>query len=212
MVHADIERRGIASARVLAAMDQVPRHLFVPPDRLDSAYGDHPIPIGEGQTISQPFIVALMTEAADPGPNDRILEVGTGSGYGAAVLGRLAQEVWTIERHRGLADRARDLLNRLGVANVRVLCGDGTLGVPEAAPFDAIVVTAGGPDIPESLIEQLAEGGRLIIPVGATLDDQELIRITRRDGGFERTSLGPVRFVPLIGNQGWSAPSQPERG
>lgn len=188
-------------------MSRVPRERFVGEDMVEFAYEDAPLPIDVGQTISQPLIVAVMAEAAEIGPLDRVLEVGTGSGYGAAVLGRLAAEVWTIERHHALADQARRRLDQLGFENVHVVCGDGTLGWPEQAPFDAIVVTAGGPSVPRTLWEQLAEGGSLIMPVGPESRGQELLRVRRIDDQPIEEDLGPVRFVPLIGAQGWEAPT-----
>lgn len=203
MVADQIARRGVTDARVLEAMREVPREAFVAAGHEGAAFRDAPLPIAEGQTISQPFIVALMAEGARIAPGDRVLEVGAGSGYAAAVLGRLAARVVAIERHPALAQAARERLRRLGVANVEVVEGDGTLGWPGAAPFDAIVVSAGAPRVPEALREQLAMGGRLVIPVGDEGAHQDLLRITRREDGFEEESLGGVRFVPLIGAQGW---------
>jgi protein-L-isoaspartate(D-aspartate) O-methyltransferase len=203
MVQRDIVARGVRDPRVLDAIGCVPRERFVPPELVEFAYGDRPLPIGSGQTISQPFIVALMTEALELGPDDRVLEIGAGSGYGAAVLARVAAEVWTIERHAPLAEEARRVLADLGVTNVHVLTGDGTMGWPSAAPFDGIVVTAGGPDAPMALLEQLVEGGRLVIPVGAEMSGQRLVRFRRRGTGYVEDDLGPVQFVPLIGEQGW---------
>jgi protein-L-isoaspartate(D-aspartate) O-methyltransferase len=202
MVRDQIEARGVRDPRVLAAMRRVPREAFVPdPSR---AHADRPLPIGEGQTISQPYIVALMTEALELGPRDRVLEVGTGSGYGAAVLAEIADEVLTIERNPRLAAGAAARLRDLGCANVRVVVGDGSLGWPALAPFDAIVVTAAGPAIPPSLRRQLALGGRLVMPVGGRRRDQRLIRERRRgEHAFERESLGEVAFVPLVGEEGW---------
>ena len=205
MVARDIASRGVSDQRVLDAMGVVPREAFVGAEMVEFAYEDAPLPIDAGQTISQPLIVAVMAEAAEIGPNDRVLEVGAGSGYGAAVLGRLAAEVWTIERHEALANEARRRIEELGYDNVHVVCGDGTLGWPERAPFDAIVVTAGGPAVPATLWEQLAEGGRLIIPVGPETRGQELVRVRRIDAEMVQEDLGPVRFVPLIGAQGWAA-------
>ncbi len=203
MVAAHIAGRGVHHPGVLRAMGEVPRERFVPESMAEFAYEDHPLPIAEGQTISQPFIVALMAEAAEVGPDDRVLEVGAGSGYGAAVLGRVAARVWTVERHAPLAEGAARVLADLGYDNVAVGTGDGTLGWPEAAPFDAIVVTAGGPYAPAALLEQLAEGGRLVIPVGPSDREQELLRIRRTGDRFVEESLGPVRFVPLIGVEGF---------
>ncbi len=208
MVEHHIAARGIADERVLAAMGSVRRERYVPTDAAEFAYEDRPLPIGVGQTISQPYIVALMAQAAEVGPMDRVLEVGTGSGYGAAVLSNLAAEVWTIELHESLAETARRQLHAEGVRNVHVLVGDGTLGWPEAAPFDAVVVTASGPAVPVALREQLCDGGRLIIPAGPENGDQSLLRIRRIGDGYEREDLGAVRFVPLIGAQGWPARRQ----
>ncbi len=207
MVAEHIASRGVSDPRVLAAMAMVPRELFVGDQLAEFAYEDTPLPIGTGQTISQPYIVAVMADAAQIGPDDRVLEIGTGSGYGAAVLSRMAAEVWTIERHAVLADEARSRLRSLDYDNVRVVVGDGTLGWPEEAPFDAIVVTAGGPAVPAALWEQLAEGGRLIIPVGPETRGQELLRVRRVDGEPIEEDLGAVRFVPLVGEQGWDAES-----
>ncbi len=203
MVERQLLRRGIADERVLAAFRRVPREAFVRPELAKYAYDDNPLPIGEGQTISQPYVVALMTEAARIGPGARVLDVGTGSGYAAAILAELAKEVVAIERHASLADHARDAIGRLGYENVEVMHGDGTLGVPERAPFDAILVAAGAPVVPRSLKEQLAEGGRLVIPVSAN-SHQDLVVITRRGEGFEEENLGGVRFVPLLGEEGWN--------
>jgi protein-L-isoaspartate(D-aspartate) O-methyltransferase len=211
MVDVHIAGRGIRDARVLAAFRSVPREDFVPTESAQLAYADMPLPIGGGQTISQPFIVALTVSALGLRGGERVLEIGTGSGYAAAILSRLAKEVFTVERLAPLAEQARERLRRLGYGNVQVLCGDGTLGWPEHAPYDAIAVAAGGPEVPKALLEQLAPGGRLVIPVGETT--QELVRIVREeDGGFRRESLGEVRFVPLIGEQGWSEPQPAARG
>ncbi len=204
MVERDIAGRGVLRSSVLRAMATVPRERFIPADQAEFAYEDHPLPIAQGQTISQPYIVAAMAEAAEVDPEDRVLEVGAGSGYGAAVLSRVAAEVWTIERHESLTRGAGRALEDLGYDNAHVICGDGTLGYPEAAPFDAIVVTAGGPQVPEALLEQLADGGRLVIPVGPETRGQELIRVRRNGDSFDEEDLGPVRFVPLVGAQGFS--------
>lgn len=209
MVANDVAGRGVTDPAVLEAMGAVPRERFLPPAMDEFAYDDSPLPIEAGQTISQPFIVAAMAEAAELGPEDRVLEIGAGSGYGAAVLSLVAGEVWTIERHAELADLARRRLADLGYANVHVLCGDGTLGWPGAAPFDAIVVTAGAPVLPPALLEQLAEGGRLVIPVGPESRSQHLVRARRRGGAIHQDDLGAVAFVPLIGEQGWRAPGAP---
>jgi protein-L-isoaspartate(D-aspartate) O-methyltransferase len=199
-----LRRQGIRDETVLKAMANVPREKFVGINLLEFAYDDSPLPIEEGQTISQPYIVALMTEALMLKPGDRVLEVGTGSGYAAAILGEVADEVYTIERHESLAHQASVRLKELNYDNVHVLCGDGTLGWPEHAPYDGVVVAAGGPEAPRSLIEQLAVGGRLVIPVGPSTREQTLIRITRiNNDEVEFEELGAVRFVPLIGEEGW---------
>ena len=202
MVDHQIAGRGVRDARVLEAMRQVPREEFVAPGFEEFAYEDTPLPIPAGQTISQPYIVALMIEAADVRPGDKVLEIGTGSGYAAAVLSRLAARVYTIERHAALADTAKDRFARLGYRNIEVRRGDGTMGWPEAAPFDAIIVTAGGPEIPETLRRQLKIGGRLVMPIGAF--EQHLVKVVR-DGEteFHEEDLGAVRFVPLVGEHGW---------
>jgi len=201
MVVRQIEGRGVTHRRTLGAMRAVPRHVFVPADLRASAYEDRPLPIGEGQTISQPYMVAAMTAAVDPPPTGRVLEIGTGSGYQAAVIARLCREVVTIERHATLAARAREALARLGVANVRVEVGDGTLGFPEAQPYDGILVTAGAPAVPLPLRAQLAEGGRLVVPVGGA-DYQELIVETRRGEAFTSEVRDACVFVPLVGRYG----------
>lgn len=199
-----LKKRGIRDEAVLKAMAIVPREQFVGMDLAEFAYDDTPLPIEEGQTISQPYIVALMTEALQLKSGDTVLEVGTGSGYAAAVLSRVAGKVYTIERHRSLAHQAQVRLRKLGYQNVEVLCGDGTLGWPEHAPYNAIVVTAGGPETPRSLIEQLAIGGRMVIPAGPSLAEQKLLRLTRTTmEAVEIEELAAVRFVPLIGEQGW---------
>jgi protein-L-isoaspartate(D-aspartate) O-methyltransferase len=209
MVERTIRRRGVRDRRVLAAVADVPREAFLSPELAEFAYDDRPLPIGAGQTISQPYIVAAMAEALQLGPDAAeradVLEIGTGSGYAAAVLARLARRVYTLERHAELADLARERLFRLGCTNVEVRCGDGTLGWGDRAPFDAIVVAAGGPDLPRPLLDQLAIGGRLVIPVG-TCRAQELVRVVRiSDTEYRREDLAPVVFVPLIGAAGWAA-------
>lgn len=199
MVEHQIVERGIDDPGVIEAFLEVPRHLFVPQRVAHLAYRDGPLDIGEGQTISQPYMVAIMVEALRLRPSDRVLEVGTGSGYGAAILSRVAREVITVERLPGLAQTARERLDALGFTNVRVVVENGSLGWPAGSPYDAIVVTAAAPRVPPSLVDQLSrDGGRLVIPVG---DDfaQELIRLTRWDDETEIERLGPVRFVPLIG-------------
>jgi protein-L-isoaspartate(D-aspartate) O-methyltransferase len=199
-----IEREGVADWRVLAAMAAVPREAFVPETLREHAYRDAPLPIGRGQTISQPSTVALMTAALELQPDDRVLEVGTGSGYAAAILGELAAEVHTIERWGSLADEARERLARLGFENVCVYEGDGTQGLAEEAPFDAIVVAAGGLRAPEALLSQLRVGGRLVIPIGPSLDEQKLYRFRRvGEEEYRREELADVRFVPLVGESGW---------
>jgi protein-L-isoaspartate(D-aspartate) O-methyltransferase len=204
MVDRQIAARDVRDGRVLEALRTVPREAFVPERLAEFAYDDTPLPIGEEQTISQPFVVALMAEALEIGPADKILEIGAGSGYAAAVLSRLAREVWTIERHPSLAQEARERMERLGYTNVHVIQGDGTLGWSEHAAYDGIVVAAGGPEVPQALLDQLAAGGRLVIPVGPDLRTQNLVRVRRHaDGSLVREDLGGVRFVPLIGAQGW---------
>ncbi len=196
MVDRQIERRGIEDARVLQALRDVKRHLFVPPDDVASAYDDHPLSIGHGQTISQPYIVALMTEAIDAKSGDRVLEIGTGSGYQAAVLSRLVAHVYTIEIVEALGRDATKRLRDLGYDNVTVRIGDGYRGWPEHAPFDAIVVTAAPPEIPTALVDQLADGGRMVVPVGTAF--QELLLIEKKDGVVSQRVIAPVRFVPMV--------------
>ncbi|MGE0009157.1 MAG: protein-L-isoaspartate(D-aspartate) O-methyltransferase [Parvibaculaceae bacterium] len=209
MVDFQVVRRGVRAPRVLEAMRAVPRESFVDEGLAEFAYEDAPLPIAQGQTISQPYIVARMIEAAEIDPTDRVLEVGTGSGYAAAVISLIAREVYTVERHARLAKTARRRLEAAGYHNVSISIGDGTQGWPEAAPFDAILVTAGGPVIPDVLKRQLAPGGRLIIPVGAEMTSQRLMRVTRMDEReFEEEDLGGVMFVPLIGEHGWQLESR----
>ena len=204
MVETQIAMRGVRQPAVLAAMGKVPREKFVPEHLAAHAYEDRPLPIGQGQTISQPYIVAFMTEALGLDPRDRVLEIGTGSGYAAAVLAEIVAEVYTIERLAPLARSAQRRLADLGYAGVRVCCGDGTLGWPEHAPYDAIVTTAGGREVPPALLAQLAIGGRLVIPVGTSRRAQRLVRVVRaRADDYETEDLGDVAFVPLIGAQGW---------
>ena len=202
MVERQILGRGVLDRRVLDAMRRVPRHLFVPDDYRAAAYEDRPLPIGDGQTISQPYMVAAMTAALDPATTARILEVGTGSGYQAAVLAELATEVITIERHARLADRARAILANLRLTNVRVVVGDGSLGYPDAQPYDGIIVTAAAPQVPQALRDQLAPGGRLVIPVGRS-GYQQLTVETRLASGFSTEVRDGCVFVPLIGQQGY---------
>jgi protein-L-isoaspartate(D-aspartate) O-methyltransferase len=209
MVEQQIARRGVKDPQVLASMGRVPRELFVRPGWESEAYEDHPLPIAEQQTISQPYMVAYMIEAAELKRSDRVLEVGTGSGYASAVISAIAADVYTIERHPNLAKVAEARLGELGCTNVEVRVGDGTCGWPDAAPFDAILVTAGGPVVPTKLREQLALGGRLVIPVGESTHRQSLVRV-RRHGPqtFSEEVLAEVAFVPLIGEQGWDASSR----
>ncbi len=204
MVARQIRDRGIRSARIIEAMEAVPRHLFVPLEHAATAYADSPLPIGGGQTISQPFMVAAMAEALSLDGHERVLEVGAGSGYQAAVLSRLAREVIAVEAQPPLAAAARAKLAGFGYQNVRLEEGDGSLGWPPSAPYDAILVTAGAPAVPQPLIDQLAEGGRLVIPVGPA-ERQELLRIVKTEGRITKTSLYRCRFVPLIGLYGWHA-------
>lgn len=204
MVDTQLVPRGIKDKRVLDAMKKVPRHLFVDEALYNQAYSDFPLPIGEEQTISQPFMVAVMTEALELKGNERTLELGTGSGYQTAILAELCQRVYSIERISSLAGRARKVLDKLGYGNVVVKIGDGTLGWKEEAPFDAIIVTAGAPEIPKPLIDQLKTGGRLLIPVGNEFM-QSLIRIRKTETGIETDDMGGCRFVKLIGEHGWKA-------
>lgn len=202
MVEVQLRQRGIRDERVLAAMAKVPRESFIAPEFAREAYADGPIPIGAGQTVSQPYMVAAMVEALEIQPSDRVLEVGTGTGYEAAVLGELAAEVWTIERHAELADKARHILLEMHYPSVHVICGDGSLGLSQHAPFDKILVAAGAPHAPPSLIAQLAEGGRLAVPVGNRVEQQ--LQIVRKTGGDIVTSSHVLCcFVPLIGSEGW---------
>jgi protein-L-isoaspartate(D-aspartate) O-methyltransferase len=204
MVDSQIARRGVRDEGVLAAMRVVPRESFIPADSEELAYEDSPLPIGEGQTISQPYVVALMIEAAAIESDSRVLEIGAGSGYAAAVISRIARSVHAIERHRSLADSARERFRRLGYDNIELRIGDGSGGWPQAGPFDAIMVAAGAPVVPQVLKEQLAIGGRLVIPVGAERTSQRLLKIVRRAADrYDEQSLGMVRFVPLVGEQGW---------
>ena len=202
MVDYQIAARGIRDPRVLAAMREIPRHLFVPVQIRSSSYDDSPLPIGEGQTISQPFIVAFMTELLEPAAGDRVLEIGSGSGYQAAILSRLVASVTSIERLPGVAALAGKNLAAVSAGNVKVVVGDGTLGWKEDAPYNGILVTAAAPSVPPALIEQLAEGGRLVAPVGDR-DIQQLVKMTRKGGRIGEERYGGVRFVPLIGQEGW---------
>lgn len=196
--------RGIRDSAVISAMKEVPRECFVDEEQVEFAYGDHPLTIAEGQTISQPYIVAYMIEALELSASDRVLEIGTGSGYSAAVLSRIVATVYSVERLSGLASSARQRLEVLGYTNIIVHQGDGTLGWPDHAPYDAIVVTAGAPHVPKTLREQLAIGGRLVIPVGASTYFQMLLRVRRiAEHDYRTEDLCGVRFVPLIGADGW---------
>lgn len=202
MIEGQLVNRGIRDPRVLDAMRKVPRHMFVDEALSEQAYSDHPLPIGEKQTISQPYIVALMTETLKLKGHEKVLEIGTGSGYQATILAELAGRVFSIERFPTLAYRANQILQKLGYKNVIVRVADGTMGWPEEAPFDGIVITAGTPEIPQPLIDQLGMDGRLVVPVGDRFT-QELLLIERTAGGIRRTNLGAVRFVDLVGKWGW---------
>ncbi|HYA93364.1 MAG TPA: protein-L-isoaspartate(D-aspartate) O-methyltransferase [Thermodesulfobacteriota bacterium] len=204
MVEDQITLRGIKDARLIAAMKKIPRHLFVEEALQSQAYTDHPLPIGEKQTISQPYMVALMTEALLLTGKEKILEIGTGSGYQTAILAEMCEKVFSVERIRPLAVRARKLLYELGYFNVEIKIFDGTFGWMEESPFDAILVTAGSPDIPQPLVDQIAIGGRLVIPVGDAFV-QDLFRVTKTEEGVKREDLGGCRFVKLIGKYGWEA-------
>lgn len=202
MTVSQIQARGIKDPKVLDAMRKVPRHLFVSEALMDQAYGDFPLPIGEQQTISQPYIVAAMTEALELTKDDRVLEIGTGSGYQAAILAQIAFRVFTIERIRSLYVRARKIFDRLNYFNIITRYSDGTSGWKDESPFDAIIVTAGAPDIPETLVSQLSIGGRMVIPVGNAYV-QELVKLYRTERGIQKISLGGCRFVKLVGEYGW---------
>lgn len=202
MVAEQLAARGIRDERLLDVMREIPRHLFIPPSLAPRAYEDGPLPIGEGQTISQPYIVAEMTQALALTGTEKVLEIGTGSGYQTAILSRLAREVVTIERIAPLSERARAILLEVGAANVRFRVGDGTLGSPEDAPFDRILVTAASPDVPRPLFEQLTEGGTMLIPIGGRWE-QDLCRVRKVQGALRREYLGGCRFVPLVGQCGF---------
>jgi protein-L-isoaspartate(D-aspartate) O-methyltransferase len=202
MVRSQIEARGIRDPRVLSAFRTVPRHLFVSEALREQAYGDYPLPIGEQQTISQPYIVAEMTQALELKKDDRVLEIGTGSGYQAAILAQIVYRVYTVERKRSLYMQARNLFDKLNYHNIVTKYADGTKGWPEESPFDAIVVTAGAPELPDVLVHQLVEGGRLVVPVG-NQHTQELIKIYRDRERIQQTNLGGCRFVKLVGEHGW---------
>jgi len=206
MVDSQLRRRGIRDLRVLGAMARVPRHEFVAEQYRSQAYDDHPIPIGEGQTISQPFIVARMLEVLNLAASDVVLEIGTGSGYQTALLSELTEQTYSVERSENLARAAQGTLTRFGYTNIEISTGDGSAGLPEKGPFDAIVVSAAAPHIPPALTEQLREGGRMVIPVGPS-HSQELLLLLKRNGNSEITRLEPCRFVPLIGTQGYVSQS-----
>lgn len=203
MVDRQIIARGITDPLVVQAMNEVPRHLFVSEALVDSAYGDFPLPIGEGQTISQPYIIAEMTQSLDLKGSERVLEIGTGSGYQAAILAKMVYRVYTIERNHPLFLQTRTLFDRLRLHNIVTRYSDGTQGWKEESPFDAIIVTAGGNQIPTPLVEQLAPGGRLVMPVGGHFS-QELVKLTKTDTGIKKENLGGCRFVKLIGQHGWN--------
>jgi protein-L-isoaspartate(D-aspartate) O-methyltransferase len=202
MVEQQIAARGITDAKVLAAFRKVPRHLFVSEALRDQAYGDYPLPIGEQQTISQPYIVAEMTQALELNSDDRVLEIGTGSGYQAAILAEIVYRVYTIERIRTLYVQTRKLLDKLHYHSIVMRCSDGTSGWQDEGPFDAIIVTAGAPEVPEKMLGQLVEGGRMVAPVG-NQHSQELIKLTKDKSGIHKSNLGGCRFVKLIGAHGW---------
>ena len=206
MVERQLRRRGITEADILDAFGAGPREAFVAEEYAHLAYGDHPLPIEADQTISQPYIVALMIQAAVVKVDDKVLEVGSGSGYAAAVISRIAARVIGVERQHTLVEVARERVRRLGYGNVEIIEGDGTRGWPAAAPFDAILAAASGSHVPDTLIDQLAPGGRLVMPIGGAGAVQELVKVTKHeDGVLKREDLGAVRFVPLIGDEGWSA-------
>lgn len=208
MVRDQIVPRRISDERVLSAMRTVPRHRFVPPDLRHLAYADAPLPIGHRQTISQPYIVALMTSLLELKEDDKVFEVGTGSGYQAAILAHIANQVFTIERIGEIADKTRELFQELGLKNIHVVDGDGSLGLEEEAPFDAIIVTAAAPKVPEPLKEQLADGGRMVLPVGGR--NGQILELWKRKGRkLEKDRLAPVAFVPLVGDQGWESEEGP---
>ncbi|HEX3422692.1 MAG TPA: protein-L-isoaspartate(D-aspartate) O-methyltransferase [Sphingomicrobium sp.] len=205
MVESQLRCRGIFEPNILEAFLAVPREAFVSPEYAQRAYGDHPLPIAAGQTISQPYIVALMIQAARIGPRDKILEVGAGSGYAAAILSRIAGQVFAIERQPELVELARERVGLLGYDNIEILEGDGTRGCPDHSPFNAILAAASGSHVPKALLDQLADGGSIVMPLGNPGWVQELVKVTRRpDGTAELENLGGVRFVPLIGEEGWN--------
>src|ERR1051326_2391893 len=203
MVELQLRQRGISDERLLAAMAKVPRHEFVNPQNWAEAYADHPIPIAEQQTTSQPYMIAAMVQAAGIKPEDSVLEIGAGSGYQTAVLAELASQVFAVERYASLTEAARATLERLGYRNAKIVTGDGSLGLPESAPFDAIIVSAAAPRVPQALMDQLAVGGRLLIPIGDA--EQQILQLVQRnaDGTTNVRTLEGCRFVPLIGEQGF---------
>ena len=208
MVREQIVPRRISDEQVLSAMGTIPRHRFVPPDLRHLAYADAPLPIGHRQTISQPYIVALMTSLLELKEDDKVFEVGTGSGYQAAILAHIANQVFTIERIGEIADKTRELFQELGLKNIHVVEGDGSLGLEQEAPFDAIIVTAAAPKVPEPLKEQLADGGRMVLPVGGR--NGQILELWKRKGRkLEKDRLAPVAFVPLVGDQGWESEEGP---
>jgi protein-L-isoaspartate(D-aspartate) O-methyltransferase len=205
MVERQLRRRGIAEPHILDAFLQVPREAFVADDFAHLAYGDHPLPIEAGQTISQPYIVALMIQAAGIRPGQRVLEIGSGSGYAAAVISRIAEHVIGVERQHELVEVARERLGRLGYVNVEIVEADGTTGWPAAAPYDAILAAASGSHVPQALLDQLAPGGSIVMPLGDAASVQRLVRVAKSgDGRLQQSDLGAVRFVPLIGEEAWS--------
>ena len=203
MIRVQLQRRGITDTRVLQAMREVPRHAFVPVEWQPEAYSDRPLPIGDDQTISQPYMVAMMTQSLALQGHESVLEVGTGSGYQAAVLSRLVAHVYTIEYLPTLAESARAILQRLGYTNVQVITGDGSLGLPAHAPYQGILVAAAAPHVPQPVLAQLAEGGRLVIPVGS-ITNQDLLIVTRHQDDYTQVRSVPCRFVPLLGQEGWA--------
>lgn len=198
-----IKPAGITDKRILSAFSKIPRHEFVLPQYRDYAYQDMPLPIGEGQTISQPSLVGTMTQLLKLKGNEKVLEIGTGSGYQVAILSRLARQIYSVEIIKKLADKARKILQKQGIKNVTVVLGNGTIGLPKYAPYDAIIVTAGVPTIPQSLIDQLKEGGRLVIPIGEQIDMQKLTVGVKKNTNLKLEEIEPVRFVPLVGRYGW---------
>ncbi len=209
MVEEQLAARGIDDLRILAAMNRIPRHLFVHASLEHRAYGDHPLPIGDSQTISHPYTVAAMTQALNLTAKDRVLEIGTGSGYQTAVLAEIAGQVFTIERIRSISLTAQALLDRLGYMKIVFKVFDGTYGWPDQAPFDAILIAASSPRVPENLVAQLADGGRLVMPVGTSRDEQKLLRVTKEGGRVREMEIGDCRFVPLVGKYGWAEPLRP---